>query len=371
VAGGLVDLFAADGRLGTAKAICPVNTSAGSPWFPSETSFPLTRLRLSAFIGVHRRLIVCLAAFFAASCALAQGYPTKPVRLIVPFAPAGSTDVTARIVAQKLSDAWRQQVVVDNRAGAGGNIGAEVVAKAPPDGYTLLLATTGVMAINHKLYRNMPFDAQRDFAPVTQIGSLPLILIVHPSLPVKSVKDLVALAKSRPGQLSYASSGIGSATHMTTELFRMTAGVNIVHVPYKGSGQAMADLIGGQVEIAFDQITSSLPQVEAGKLRALAVTSAKRCPSVPQLPSVAEAGLAGYESVSWNGIAAPAATSREVVGRIQSEVARTLQLPDIKERFFKDGIEPVGSTPDRFAAHIRAERAKWEKVVDAAGIKPQ
>jgi tripartite-type tricarboxylate transporter receptor subunit TctC len=314
---------------------------------------------------------LCVAACFVACSALAQTYPARPVRLIVPFAPAGSTDVTARIVAQKLSDAWRQQVIVDNRPGAGGNIGADAVAKAAPDGYTLLLATTGVMAINQKLYRNMPFDAQRDFAPVTQIGSLPLILVVHRSLPVTSVKALVALAKSRPGQLSYASSGIGSATHMTTELFRMMAGVNIVHVPYKGSGQAMADLIGGQVEIAFDQITSSLPQVEAGKLRALAVTSAKRFASVPQLPSMDEAGIRGYESVSWNGIAAPAGTPRDIVEHLQSDIARALKAADIKERFFKDGIEPVGSTPGEFAAHVRAERAKWEKVVDAAGIKPQ
>jgi tripartite-type tricarboxylate transporter receptor subunit TctC len=210
----------------------------------------------------------------------------------------------------------------------------------------------------------------RDFAPVTQIGALPLILIVHPSIPARSVKELVGIAKGKPGQLSYASSGVGSATHMTTELFRMMAGVDIVHIPYKGSGQAMADLIGGQVAVAFDQITSSLPQVEAGKLRALAVTSAKRFPSVPNLPSVAEAGIAGYESVSWNGIAAPAGTPREIVARVQQEVARALQSPEIKERFFKDGIEPVASTPEQFAAHIRSERAKWEKVIDRAGIKP-
>ena len=316
-------------------------------------------------------LLLAGVSAVAATPVGAQMYPVKPVRLIVGFAPGGSTDVTARIVAQKLSDAWKQQVIVENRAGAGGNIGADAVAKAAPDGYTLLLATTGVMAINHRLYRSLPFDALRDFAPVTQIGALPLILIVHPSLPARSVKELVAIAKARPGQLSYASSGVGSATHMTTELFRMMAGVDIVHVPYKGSGQAMADLIGGQVAVAFDQITSSLPQVEAGKLRALAVTSAKRFPSVPNLPSVAEAGIAGYESVSWNGIAAPAGTPREIVGRIQQEVARALQSPEIKERFFKDGIEPVASTPEQFAAHIRSERAKWEKVIDTAGIKPQ
>ena len=316
------------------------------------------------------RLICALLLVVGASGALSQSYPAKTVRIIVPFAPAGSTDITARIIAQKLTDAWRQQVIVDNRAGAGGNIGAELVAKAAPDGYTLLLATTGVMAINHRLYKTLPYDALRDFAPVTQIGGLPLILIVHPSLPVKSVKELIALAKAKPGQLSYASSGVGGATHMTAEVFRMLAGVDIVHIPYKGSGQAMVDLISGQVGMAFDQITSSLPHVESGKLRALAVTSARRLASVPNLPTMAEAGVAGYEAVSWNGIAAPAGTPKDIVARIQGEIARVLQLPDIKERFFKDGIEPVGSTPEQFAAHIRSERAKWEKVVERAGIKP-
>jgi tripartite-type tricarboxylate transporter receptor subunit TctC len=316
------------------------------------------------------RLILCVLLALSAAGTVAQGYPTKPVRIVVPFSPGGSTDVTARLVAQKLTEAWRQQAIVDNRAGAGGNIGAEAVAKSPPDGYTLLLATTGVMSINHRLYRSLPYDALKDFAPVTQIGALPLILIVHPSLPVKQVRDLVAIARAQPGQLSYASSGIGSATHMTAELFRMMAGVDIVHVPYKGSGQAMTDLISGQVGVAFDQITSSLPHVQSGKLRALAVTSARRFPSVPDLPSIAEAGIKGYESVSWNGIAAPAATPREIVARIQQDIARALQLPDMKERFFKDGIEPVGSTPEQFAAHIRSERAKWEKVIERAAIKP-
>jgi tripartite-type tricarboxylate transporter receptor subunit TctC len=317
-----------------------------------------------------RRLACGLCVSMMMATAWSQTYPAKPVRIIVPFAPAGSTDITARIVAQKLTDAWRQQVIVDNRAGAGGNIGAEAVARSAPDGYTLLLATTGVMAINHRLYRNLSYDALRDFAPVTQIGALPLILIVHPSLPAKSVKDLVAMGKAKPGALSYASSGVGSATHMTSELFRMMAGVDIVHIPYKGSGQAMVDLISGQVGLAFDQITSSLPHVESGKLRALAVTSAKRFASVPQLPTVAEAGVRGYESVSWNGIAAPAGTPREVISRVQEQVARALQSADIKERFFKDGIEGVGSTPEQFERHIRSERAKWEKVVDSAGIKP-
>ena len=325
-------------------------------------------------MSVCRSFVMCciavpLSAATQAAEISAATYPAKTVRIVVGFSPGGSTDVTARIVAQKMSESWRQQVIVENRPGAGGNIGAEAVAKAPPDGYTLLLATTGVMAINHRLYRTLPYDALRDFAPITQIGSLPLILIVHPSLPVRSVKDLVALAKAKPGQLSYASSGVGGATHMTAEVFRMMAGVDIVHIPYKGSGQAMADLIGGQVPLAFDQITSSLPHVESGKLRALAVTSAKRFASVPQLPTMSEAGVPGYEAVSWNGLSAPAATPGDVLMRIQAEVARVVQLPDIKERFFRDGIEPVASTPEQFAAHIRAERAKWEKVVAAAGIK--
>jgi tripartite-type tricarboxylate transporter receptor subunit TctC len=311
---------------------------------------------------------VCLTA--ATAAAIAQTYPTKTVRMIVGFSPGGSTDVTARLVAQKLTEAWKQQVIVDNRPGAGGNIGAEVVAKSAPDGYTLLVATTGVMAINHKLYRTLAYDAVRDFAPVTQFGSLPLILVIHPSLPAKSAKDLVALAKARPGQLSYASSGVGGATHMTAEVFRMMAGVDIVHIPYKGSGQAMVDVISGQVPIAFDQITSSYPHVESGKLRVLAITSAKRFPTLPNVPTIDESGVKGYEADSWNGLAAPAATPKDIVVRIQTEVARVLFLPDMKERLLKDGIQPVGSTPEQFAAHIKSERAKWEKVIERAGIKP-
>jgi tripartite-type tricarboxylate transporter receptor subunit TctC len=226
------------------------------------------------------------------------------------------------------------------------------------------------MSINMFLYKTLTYDAARDLAPVTQIGSLPLILIVHPSLPAKSVKELIAIAKAKPGALTYASSGVGGATHMTAELFRAMAGVDIVHVPYKGSGQAMVDLVAGQVVVAFDQIVCSLPHVEAGKLRALAVTSGKRFESVAKLPTVAEAGVPGYEAVSWNGIAAPAATPAAILTRVQADTARVLQLPDIKDRFSKDGIEPVGSTPEQFAAHVRSEREKWGKVVKTAGIQP-
>ena len=314
-----------------------------------------------------------LGALFLALAipAHAQTYPAKTVRMVVGFSPGGSTDVTARMVAQRLTEAWKQQVIVDNRPGAGGNIGAELVAKAPPDGYTLLIATTGVMGVNHKLYKTLPYDALRDFAPITQIGSLPLILVIHPSLPAKNVKELIALIKARPGELSYASSGVGGTTHMTAEVFQMLAGVKIVHVPYKGSGQALFDVVSGQVPIAFDQITSSYPHVQAGKLRVLAITSARRFPTLPNVPTMDEAGVKGYEADSWNGIAAPAGTSRDIVNRVQAEVARIVHQPDMKERLLKDGIEPIGSTPEQFAAHIRNDRAKWEKVIDRAGIKPQ
>ena len=314
-------------------------------------------------------LMVCLA--LAAGSAAAQTYPAKTVRMVVGFSAGGSTDVTARMVAQRLTEAWKQQVIVDNRPGAGGNIGAELVAKAPPDGYTLLVATTGVMGVNHKLYKTLPYDALRDFAPITQFGSLPLILVIHPSLPARNVKELVALAKARPGELSYASSGVGGTTHMTAEIFQMLAGVKIVHVPYKGSGQALIDVIGGQVPIAFDQITSSYPHVQAGKLRMLAISSARRFPTLPNVPTMDEAGVKGYEADSWNGLAAPAGTPRDIINRIQSEVARIVHQPDMKERLLKDGIEPIGSTPEQFAGHIRNDRAKWEKVIERAGIKPQ
>jgi tripartite-type tricarboxylate transporter receptor subunit TctC len=336
---------------------------------------PCKKIR-GLFTKRSRSKVILHPSTFILGCALAfaagaQQYPAKPVRLIVPFAPGGSTDITARILAQKLTDAWRQLVLVDTGGGGGGNIGAEAVVRAAPDGYTLLLATTGVMSINMHLYRTLSYDAARDLAPVTQIGALPLILVVHPSLPTRSVKELIAVAKAKPGALTYASSGVGGATHMTAELFRMMAGVDITHIPYKGSGQAMIDLVSGQVTVAFDQIVSSLPHVESGKLRALAVTSAKRFESVPRLPTVAEAGVPGYEAISWNGIAAPAGAPAPILNRVQGDTARVLQLPDIRERFAKDGIEPVGSTPEQFAAHIRSEREKWGKVVKSAGIQAQ
>jgi tripartite-type tricarboxylate transporter receptor subunit TctC len=312
-----------------------------------------------------------LTAALIAVAAPAADFPTKPIRLVVGFAPGGSTDITARIVGERLAAALGQQVIVDNRSGAGGNIGADIVAKSNPDGYTVLMATTGVMAFNHYLYAKLPYSAEKDLAPVTQIGSLPLILTVPASLPAKSVKELIALARSQPGKYSFASSGVGGATHVTAELFKALAGIDIVHVPYKGSGQMMADLLAGQVHIAFDQISSSIAHVKSGKLRALGISTAKRSELLPDLPTIAEAGVPGYEATSWNGFAVRAGTPRAIIARLHQETAKAIFAPDVKDRLFGLGIEPVGSTPERFAAHIRAERDKWIPLFKKIGIQPQ
>jgi tripartite-type tricarboxylate transporter receptor subunit TctC len=311
-----------------------------------------------------------IACLFSAATA-AQNYPTRPVRLVVGFAPGGSTDVTARILAERLSATLGQQVIVDNRSGAGGNIGADIVAKSNPDGYTVLMATTGVMAFNHYLYAKLPYSAETDLAPVTQIGSLPLILIVPASLPARSVKELVAAARAQPGKYSFGSSGTGGATHVTAELFKALAGVDIVHVAYKGSGQMMADLMGGQVQIAFDQISSSIAHVKSGKLRALGITTAKRSELLPDLPTIAEAGVPGYEATSWNGFAVRAGTPRAIIERLQQETRKAVADPPIRERMFGLGIEPVAGTPSQFATLIRAEREKWIPLFRKIGIQPQ
>ncbi len=314
-------------------------------------------------------ILIAIAALAGAGSVYAQPYPSKSIRYVVPYAPGGSTDIVARVLALKLSEAMGQQVVVDNRPGAGGSIGADIVAKSPPDGYTMVTAVTGIMAINQFLYRKLPFDPEKDFAPVTQVGSLPLILVVHPSLPAKSVREFIAIAKAKPGQLNYGSSGVGTATHMTTELFKTMAGVDLVHIPYKGSGQVMGDVIGGQLALIFDQVVSSLPHVQGGKLRMLGITSAKRFQSLPDLPTIAESGVPGYESISWAGVAVPAGTPKEIVARLHVEIVKVLAMPDIRERFLRDGIETVGSTPEQFAEHIRRERIKWAKVVKDSGAK--
>jgi tripartite-type tricarboxylate transporter receptor subunit TctC len=317
------------------------------------------------------RTIACSVVCLVSAGASAQDYPARPVRLVVGFAPGGSTDVTARIIAERLSATLGQQVIVDNRSGAGGNIGADIVARSNPDGYTVLMATTGVMAFNHYLYSSLTYSAEKDLQPVTQIGSLPLILIVPASLPARSVKELVAMARSQPGKYSFGSSGVGGATHVTAELFKALAAIDIVHVPYKGSGQMMADLLGGQVQIAFDQIASSIAHVKSGKLRALGITTAKRSDLMPGLPTIAEAGVAGYEATSWNGFAVRAGTPRAIVNRLREETRKAMAVPEIKDRMFGLGIEPVGDTPEQFAAHIRAERDKWIPLFVKIGIKPQ
>ena len=318
------------------------------------------------------RFILIVAALAAsAGIAHAQSYPTQTMRLVVGFAPGGSTDVTARIVAERLSSSLGQQMIVDNRAGAGGNIGADIVAKSNPDGYTVLMATTGVMAFNHYLYSKLPFSAEKDLAPVTMIGSLPLILTVPASLPAKTTRELVALAKAQPGKYSFGSSGVGGATHVTAELFKALAGIDIVHVPYKGSGQMMTDLVGGQVQIAFDQISSSISFVKSGKLRALGISTAKRSDLLPDLPTIAEGGVPGYEATSWNGFAVRAGTPRPIIDRLQQETRKAIFMPAIKDKLFELGIEPVGSTPEEFAAHIRAERDKWIPLFRKIGIQPQ
>ena len=313
--------------------------------------------------------LCALAAIFINGTALAQAYPQKPVRLVVGVPAGGTTDVVARLVGQKLGEQLGQQVVIDNRGGAGGNIGAEFVAKSAPDGYTLFLATIGTMAINPSLYSKMPFETLRDFAAISQLTSMPQLLVVHPSVPVKHVKELIAYAKSRPGQLTFASGGSGTAIHLAGELFKSMAGVDLVHVAYKGGGPAMTDLIGGQVSLMFDQILTALPHVQSGRLRGLAVTTANRSPAAPQIPTVSEAALPGYAVTTWHGLLAPAGTPREIVNRLSSEAAKALQTPDVREKFASQGVDPISSTPEQFAAMMKSELDKWRKVIAASGTK--
>jgi tripartite-type tricarboxylate transporter receptor subunit TctC len=297
-------------------------------------------------------------------------YPTKAVRLIVPFPPGGGTDFVARTVQARLAKALGQQIIIDNRAGATGIVGTELGAKAPPDGYTLTMATGATISANMALFPKLPYDPPKDFAPITLIASQPNVLAVHPSLPAKTVRDLIAIAKSRPGQLSYASSGSGSSHHLSGELLKIMSGINIVHVPYKGTGPAIIDAVGGHVEVIFSGIAAILPQVKSGKLRALAVTQAQRSAILPALPTIAESGLPGYEITSWHGMLAPAGTPHAVVLRVRNSVAKALESADVRERFASQGAEPVGSTPEAFAKFMHADIAKIAKLIKAAGIKP-
>jgi tripartite-type tricarboxylate transporter receptor subunit TctC len=320
---------------------------------------------------LHLVKTVVAATMFAATAAgaFAADYPTKPIRLVVPFSAAGTTDFLARAIAQKLGQNMGTTVIVDNRPGAGGNIGSDLVAKADPDGYTLLLGTVGTHAINASLYKKMPYDTVKDFAPITLVASVPNIVVVHPSVPAKSIKELLALAKSKPGQLSFASSGNGSSIHLSGELFKSMAGVDMLHVPYKGSGPAVSDLIGGQVNLMFDNMPSSLPHVKAGRLRAIAVTSAKRSPAMPDLPTIAESGVPGYDAVAWFGVLAPAGTPPAIVKKLNAEIVKVLKSPDVAARLAGQGAEPVSNTPEEFSAYIKTEMVKWAKVIKASGAQ--
>jgi len=299
---------------------------------------------------------------------LAQNYPTKPIRLVLPYPPGGGTDVIARPLAQKLTEQLGQQVIVDNRGGAGGNIGMEFVAKSPNDGYTLLFALTAQYAVNPSLYPKLPYDPVRDYAPISLLANAPYLLVVHQALPAKSVAELVALVKARPGQLSYSSSGNGSGAHLAGEMLRSLARVEIVHVPYKGAGPAMPDLIAGQVQLSFITYTAAGPHIKTGRLRALGVTTAKRSPTLPDLPAIGET-VAGYDSAVWYGFAAPAGTPPEIVSKLNTEVLRVLAAPDFRSRITLEAVSPIGSTPEEFGSFMKSEIVRWAKVVRDSGAK--
>ena len=315
---------------------------------------------------------ICIAGLSVAPAALAQTYPTKPVRVVVPYPPGGVGDTTMRAIAQQLSESLGQPFVIDNKPGASQMIGADAVAKAAPDGYTLFLGSVTSLAINVSSQKKMPYDPVKDFAPVSMLYFSPMYLVVNPAVPAQSVKELVALAKAQPGKLSFASIGQGGSIHLAGEMFKSMAGVDITHIPYKGSAPALTDIIGGQVSLMFDAGVSALPQVRAGKLRALAITTAKRVDSTPELPTVAEAGgLPNYEATLWFGLVAPAATPRDIVNRLSQELAKILRQPALQARFANLGVEFSASSPDEFATYIRAETLKWGKVFRDAKVEQE
>jgi len=309
-----------------------------------------------------------LCCIIAGGAAMAQPYPVKPVRLVLPYPPGGGSDTIARPLAQKMTESLGQQVVVENRGGANGNIAMEYVARSAPDGYTFVFCLNAQLAINPGLYRKLPYDPVRDYAPISLFGSGVYMLVVHPSLPVNNVKELVALAKSRPGQIAYSSSGNGSGGHLAAELFNSMAGIRMLHVPYKGGGPALMDLIAGQVQVLYSTQLAGWPHVQSGRIRALAVTAAKRPSSLPDLPTVAEAGIPGYEAVPWYGVLAPAGTPREIVTRLNHEIVRALKQPDFRGFLVKNGVEPTGGSPDELAHYINSDLVKWAKVIKSAGV---
>ncbi len=304
---------------------------------------------------------------FAAGADEAGRYPERPVRLLVGFAPGGGTDTTARALAQKLSQALGQQVIIDNRPGAAGNIAAQIVANANPDGYTLLMGTIAALAINPTLYGNLPFDPVRDFAPITQAVNSTNVLVVHPTVKANSVKDLIELAKASPGKVIYGSSGVGGAGHLAGELFCTLAGVRMTHVPYKGGGPVMVDLIAGQIQSVFATAATAIPHIKSGRIRPLGVTTIKRAGMLPDIPTIAEQGLPGFDANNWYGLLAPAKTPRPIVLKLNAEVVKVLRMPDIRQYLFSQGLDPAPTTPEEFGAYIKSEMSKWAKVVRAAG----
>jgi tripartite-type tricarboxylate transporter receptor subunit TctC len=316
-------------------------------------------------------LCFALSAMTPGYEASAQSFPNRPVRIIVAFPPGGGTDIVARIMGPRLAEIWGQQVIVENRAGASGVIGTEVAARSAPDGHTLFLGTMGNLTVNQYLYPKMPVDPLRDLAPLTQVVAVHFVMVSHPSLPVKTVKELIALARARPGQINYSSSGPGGAPHLGVELFKSMAKINLVHIPYKGSGPSFADLIGGQVSLTCDSLLQALPYIKAGRLNALAVLGAKRSPLLPDTPTVAESGVPGYELTNWFGLVLPAATPRELVAGLYRDVAKVLQQPEVRNRLVDMGADVVASSPEQFGAFMRAEITKWAKVIKDAQIRAE
>jgi len=318
------------------------------------------------------RIALTIAVVLASGAgAHAQTYPAKPIRLIAPFPPGGSTDLLARLIGQKLTEAWGQQIIVENRGGAGGTIGVELAARAAPDGYTIVMGHIGTFGANPTLYPKLPYDAIRDFAPITLLAMVPNAMVVHPALPVHTVKDLLAIARAKPGQVLYGSGGSGSAAHLAMVYFELLAKVKLTHIPYKGTGPAIYDLIAGQTSTMITGMAALMPHIKSGKLRPIAVGTAKRLAVLPEVPTIAEAGVPGYEATQWYGILAPAATPREIVMKLNAEMVKALRLPDVKERLAGDGVLPVGNTPEEFAAHIKSEIARWAPVVKASGARPE
>jgi tripartite-type tricarboxylate transporter receptor subunit TctC len=322
-------------------------------------------------MGFHALKACALAALALSAATHAQVYPAKPLRMIVAYPPGGGTDIVGRMLAQKLSESLGQSVVVENRGGASGNIGTELAARAAPDGYTILMGNVAPNAINVSLFKDLPFDPVADFAPVSLVASTPNILVVHPSTPARTVKEVVALAKAKPGTLNFASAGVGSSSHLAGELFRILAGADIVHVPYKGAGPAMVDVLSGQVQLYFATMPAAMPHVKRGKLAPVAVTSARRSQALPDLPTIAESGVPGYEASTWYGVLAPAHMPSAVVARLHGDIVKILADAALHARLADQGFDPVGSSPEEFGAYIKSEILKWGKVIRDAGIRPE